>query len=238
MSITPHNPFKGRQYPGEVIVLCVRWYLRYPLSYEHVTELVAERGVEVDASCIWRWVQAYAPQLNKRCRPHLKPTNKSYRIDETYIKVRGTDKYLYRALDSTGQTIEFLLTAKRDTAAAKRFLRKAIEASGNPMPRVMNVDKNPAYPAAMEALKADGTIPRRVALRQCKYLNNVIEQDHRTVKKRVWLAKGYGSFQSAWRTLQGIETMNMIRKGRVRWLAKGDTVGQAQFISELFGLAA
>src|SRR6266446_1317289 len=192
MPINPHNPFKGRQYPGEVIVLCVRWYLRYPLSYEHVAELVAERGVEVDASCIWRWVQAYAPELNKRCRPHLKPTNKSYRIDETYIKVRGEDKYLYRALDSTGQTIDFLLTAKRDAAAAKRFLRRAIDASGNPMPRVMNVDKNPAYPAAVEALKADGTIPRRVALRQCKYLNNVIEQDHRTVKKRVWLAKGYG----------------------------------------------
>src|SRR6266705_1029877 len=104
MPINSHNPFKGRQYPGEVIVLCVRWYLRYPLSYEQVTELVAERGVEVDASCIWRWVQAYAPELNKRCRPHLKPTNKSYRIDETYIKVKGEDKYLYRALDSIGQT--------------------------------------------------------------------------------------------------------------------------------------
>ncbi len=106
------------------------------------------------------------------------------------------------------------------------------------MPRVMNVDKNPAYPAAVEALKGDGTIPRRVALRQCKFLNNVIEQDHRTVKKRVWLAKGYGSFQSASRTLQGIETVHMIRKGRVRWLAKGDAVGQAHFIAELFGLAA
>ena len=117
----------------------------------------------------------------------------------------------------------------------KRFLRRAIDASGNPMPRVMNVDKNPAYPAAVEALKAEGTLPRRVVLRQCKYLNNVIEQDHRTVKKRVWLAKGYGSFQSAWRTLQGIETVNMIRKGRVRWLAKGDAVGQAHFIGELLG---
>ena len=237
MPITPNNPFKGRQHPGEVIILCVRWYLRYPLSYEHVAELLGERGVEVDASCIWRWVQAYAPELNKRCRPFLKPTNKSYRIDETYIKVKGQDKYLYRALDSTGQTIDFLLTAKRDAAAAKRFLVKAIDASGNPMPRVMNVDKNPAYPAAVEALKADGIIPRRVRLRQCKYLNNVIEQDHRTVKKRVWLAKGYGSFQSAWRTLQGIETVNMIRKGRVKWLPKEDAVGQAIFISVLFGLA-
>jgi len=238
MPITTNNPFKGRQYPGDVIVLCVRWYLRYQLSYEHVSELLAERGVEVDPSCIWRWVQVDAPELNKRCRPYLKPTNKSYRIDETYIKVKGQDKYLYRALDSTGQTIEFLLTAKRDKNAAKRFLVKAIEASGNPMPRVMNVDKNPAYPAAVEALKADGVIPRRVRIRQCKYLNNVIEQDHRTVKKRVWLAKGYGSFQSAWRTLQGIEAVNMIRKGRVRWLAKGDVVGQAIFISVLFGLAA
>jgi len=188
--------------------------------------------------CIWRWVQAYAPELNKRCRPFLKPTNKSYRIDETYIKVKGQDKYLYRALDSTGQTIDFLLTAKRDAAAAKRFLVKAIDASGNPMPRVINVDKNPSYPAAMEALKADGSIPRRVALRQCKYLNNLIEQDHRAVKKRVWLAKGYGSFQSAWRTVQGIETVNMIRKGRVKWLAKRDALGQAIFINFLFGLAA
>jgi transposase-like protein len=238
MPITAHNPFKGRQYPGESIVLCVRWYLRYPLSYEHVSELVAERGVELDASCIWRWVQAYASELNKRCRPFLKPTNKSYRIDETYIKVKDQDKYLYRALDPTGQTIDFLLAAKRDCAAAKRFLAKAIEASGNPMPRVMNVDKNPAYPAAVEALKADNVIPRRVVLRQCKYLDNVIEQDHRSVKKRVWLAKGYGSFQSAWRTLQGIEAVNMIRKGRVKWLTKGDPVGQALFIAALFGLAS
>jgi IS6 family transposase len=238
MPISPNNAFKGRQHPGELIILCVRLYLRYPLSYEHVAELMAERGVEVDASCIWRWVQVYSPELNKRCRSHLKPANKSYRIDETYIKVKGADKYLYRAVDSTGQTIDFLLTAKRDTAAAKRFLRNAIDASGNGMPRVMNVDKNPAYPAAVEMLKADGLIPDRVVLRQCKYLNNVIEQDHRTVKKRVWLAKGYGSFQSAWRTLQGIETVHMIRKGRVRWLAKGNAIGQAHFIAGLFGLAA
>ena len=109
MPITSTNPFKGRHFPGEVIVLCVRWYLRYPLAYEHVAELLAERGVEVDPSCIWRWVQAYAPELNKRCRPHLQSTNKSYRTDETYIKVKGENKYLYRAVDSTGQTIEFLL---------------------------------------------------------------------------------------------------------------------------------
>jgi transposase, IS6 family len=179
MPITSGNPFKGRHYSGEVILLAVRWYLRYPLAYEHVAEMLAERGLEVDASCVWRWVQVYAPELNKRCRSHLRPTNKSYRIDETYIRIKGQDRYLYRAVDSTGQTIEFLLTAKRDWAAAKRFLVKAIEASGNAMPRVLNVDKNPAYPAAVEALKAEGALPRRVRLRQCKYLNNVVEQDHR-----------------------------------------------------------
>ena len=183
-------------------------------------------------------MQAYGPELNKRCRPYLKPTNKSYRTDETYIKVKGEDKYLYRAVDSTGQTIEFLLTAKRDAAAAKRFFRRALSAPGNPVPRVINVDKNRAYPAAVEALKVEGTLPRRVRLRQCKYLNNVVEQDHRTVQKRVWLAKGYGSFATAWRTLQGIEAVNMIRKGRARWVAKGDTIAQAAFIAALFGIAA
>jgi IS6 family transposase len=105
------------------------------------------------------------------------------------------------------------------------------------MARVLNVDKNPAYAAAIRELKTEGALPHRVRLRQCRYLNNVVEQDQRVVKKRVWLAKGYSSFQSAWRTLQGIETVNMIRKGRVRGLLKGDAVGQALFIGELFGLA-
>ena len=106
------------------------------------------------------------------------------------------------------------------------------------MPRVINVDQNPAFPPAVEALKAEGILPRRVRLRQCKYLNNVLKQDHRTVKKRTWLAKGYGSFSTAWRTLQGIEAVNMIRKGRVRWVAKGDAIAAASFIAELFGVAA
>jgi transposase, IS6 family len=141
-------------------------------------------------------------------------------------------------VDSTGQTIDFLLAAKRDTTVAKRFFEKVLSLSSNPIPRVINVDKNPAYPAAVEALKAEGTLPRRVRLRQYKYLNNVIEQDHRTVKKRTWLAKGYGSFQSVWRTLEGIETMSMIRKGRIRWVAKGDVVAEARFIAKLFAPAA
>jgi transposase-like protein len=168
----------------------------------------------------------------------LKPANKSYRVDETYIKVKGQEKYLYRAVDSTGQTIDFLLTAKRNAAAARRFFHKVFSCSANPIPRVINVDKNPAYPAAVRALKQDGVLPQRVRLRQCKYLNNVVEQDHRTVKKRTWLAKGYNTFQSAWRTIEGIETVSMIRKGRVRWVAKKDVIAEARFIAKLFGLAA
>jgi transposase, IS6 family len=236
--ITPTNPFQGRQYPGDVMVMAVRWYLRYPLSYEHVSELLAERGLPVDARCVWRWVQAYAPELPKRFRPYLKLTNKSYRVDETYIKVKGQEKYLYRAVDSTGQTIDFLLTAKRDKAAAKRFFYKVFRLPANRIPRVINVDKNAAYPAAVKALKAEGILPRRVRLRQCKFLNNVIEQDHRFSKKRTRLAKGYKTFSSAHRTLIGIETMQMIRKGRVRWVAKKDVVAEARFTAKLFGLVA
>src|SRR6201987_4785392 len=238
MSITAARPFKGRQYSGEVILTAVRWYLRYPLAYEHVAELLAERGLAVDASCIWRWVQAYAAELNKRCRPQLKATNKSYRVDETYIKEKGQEKYLSRAVDSTGQTIDFLLAAKRDAAAAKRFFRKMLCSACNPLPRGINVGKNPAYPAAISRLKRDGLLPHRVQLRQCKYLNNIVEQDHRAVKKRTWLAKGYGSFQSAWRTLEGIETVNMIRKGRGKGGGRQDAVAAADFINELFGIAA
>jgi hypothetical protein len=143
---------------------------------------------------------------------------------------------LYRAVDSTGQTIDFLLTLKRDAAAAKRFFRKALSQLANPQPGVINVDKSPAYQAAIEQLQTEGTLRRRCWLRQCKYLNNVVEQDHRFVKQRVWLAKGYGSFPSAWRTLQGIEALNMIRKGRARWVGKRDVVGQVRFIGNLFGL--
>jgi len=115
--------------------------------------MAVERGMFISPSCIWRWVQLYGPELDKRCRRHLKPTNKSWRLDETYIKVKGQERYLYRAVDSTGQTIDFLLTAKRDTAAAKRFFHRALAHPSNPMPRVINVDKNRAYPAAVEALK-------------------------------------------------------------------------------------
>ena len=163
-------------------------------------------------------------------------------MDETYIKVKGVWTYLYRAVDSLGQTVDFLLSARRDAAAAKRFFRKALAQPHNVSPRTITADKtadkNPAYPRATAEMKRTGELWRFSRLRQCKYLNNIVEQDHRVVKKRAWLAKGYGSFASAWRTLQGIEAVEMIRNGRVRWAAKGDHRAQATFVAELFGLAA
>jgi len=158
-----------------------------------------------------------------------KASNRSWRLDEAYINIKGRDRYLYRAVDSTGQTIDFLLTDRRDAAAAKRFFRRALLNEGDLMPRVINVDKNPAYPRAVEDLKQEGAIRSSCRLRQGKYLNNVVEQDHRNVKRRTWLAKGYGSLATAWRTLRGIEAMDMVRKGRVRWIAEGDP-----FIGRLF----
>jgi transposase, IS6 family len=238
VSPSAKNDFKWRRYQGQLILLSVRWYLTFTVSYRQLERMLREQGWAVDHTSVFRWVQRYGPELAKRCRPFLKPTNRSYRVDETYIKVKGKDRYLYRAVDSTGQTIDFLLTAKRDKASAKRFFRKALSSSSNPCPRVINVDKNRADPAAVKELKAEGVLSRRCRLRPCKFLNNVIEQDHRTVKRRVRLAMGYGSFRTAWRTIQGIETMHLIRKGRVRRVPKDDVAAQIRFLHRLFGLPA
>ena len=238
MPITPEDPFHWRHYEADIILTCARWYLEFPLRYRHVAKLIRERGLAIHPSCTFRWVQVYAPELNKRCRPYLRPTNKSYRVDETYVKVKGEMKYLYRAVDSTGQTIDFLLTAKRDAAAVKHCFRRVFETASNPSPRVINVDKNAAYPAAVRELKAEGVLPKRTRLRQCRYLNNRVEQDHRFVKRRTRLAMGYGSFRTAWRTLQGIEAMHRINKGRVRWLATNDVIGQMKFFQKLFTMAS
>ena len=216
----------------------MRWYLRYALSYRDLEEMMHERGLSLDHSTIYRWVQAYAPELEKRIRPHLRPTNDSYRVDETYVKIKGEWKYLYRAVDSTGQTIAFMLSAKRDARAAKRFFRKMLKAASHSSPRVINVDQNPAYPPAVEQLKEEGTLPSRTQLRRCKYLNNLIEQDHRFIKRRVNPGLGFSSFNTARRTIGGYEVMNMIRKGQVEGIGKGDIRGQVRFVESLFKVAA
>ena len=230
--------FKWRHYQGEIILLCVRWYLRYALSYRDLEEMMRERGLSLDHTTIYRWVQAYAPELERRIRPHLRLTNDSYRVDETYIKVKGAWKYLYRAVDSTGQTIDFMLSAKRDARAAKRFFRKMLKAAKHQSPRVINVNWNKAYPLAVEELKEEGVLSVASQLRRCKYLNNILEQDHRFIKRRINPGLGFFSFNTARRTIGGYEVTNMIRKGQVEGIEKGDIRGQVRFVADLFKVAA
>ena len=197
-----------------------------------------ERGVSVDHTTIYRWVQAYAPELDKRCRRHLKPTNASWRVDETYIKVNGEWKYLYRAVDSEGNTIEFMLSAKRDALAAERFFRKALRAEHTQPPQVINVDRNAAYPKAIAQLKADDTLPDTAELRPIKYLNNILEQDHRHIKRLVNPGLGFKSFNTARRTLKGYEAMHMIKKGQIQGIEKENIKAQIEFVSQIFGVVA
>src|ERR1700735_10190 len=150
--------FKWRQFEPEVILLAVGWYLRFSLSYRDVEELLAERGLSVDHVTVWRWVQRYAPELDRRLRKRLKTTNDSWRGDETYVRVKGKWVYLYRAVDSTGATIDFLLSAKRDAAAAERFLAKALGGENHSAPRVINTDEHAGYPPAIVRLKAEETL--------------------------------------------------------------------------------
>lgn len=196
-----------------------------------------ERGVEVDHSTINRWVLKYAPELDKRIRPHLQSTNDSWRVDETYIKVKGRWKYLYRAVDSLGNTLDFLLSAKRDATAAERFLRKTLNAAHTQEPRVINVDKNAAYPPAIDNLKAEEQLTATTELRQVKYLNNLVEQEHRFIKRLTKPGMGFNSFNTTRRTLRGFEAMNMIRKGQVQGIAKGDVRASIEFVSQIFGIA-
>src|SRR5438270_9553670 len=151
--------FKWRHFEPSIILLCVRWYLRYSLSYRDLEEMMVERGLCVDHTTIYRWVQRFAPVLERKCRARIRPTTDSWRVDETYIKVKGQWMYLYRAVDSDGNTVEFMLSPTRDAQAAKRFLRKALRAPHTATPRVINVDKNPAYPKAVGKLKKKGTLP-------------------------------------------------------------------------------
>ena len=230
--------FKWRHYEAQIILRCVRWYLSYPLSYRQVAEMVNERGLDVHHVTVFRWVQAYGPEIDKRCRPHLRPTNDSWRVDETYIEVKGKPKYLYRAVDSKGNTLDFLLTAKRDAAAAKRFFRKTLKALHTCSPRVIIVDQNAAYPKAIDELKAEKELPKKVKLRQKKYLNNIVEQDHRGIKRLVKLGMGFKSFNTARRTIKGYEIMNMVRKGQIKGVNKGAVAERINFINQIFGVAA
>ena len=202
---------KGMRFPIDVILVCIRWYAAYPLSYRHLEEMMQERGVFVDHSSINRWAIRFLPLLEKVFRKHKRPVGGSWRMDETYIKVKGVWKYLYRAVDKEGKTVDFLLTAQRDKAAAVRFFDKAMKASG--VPEKVTLDKSSANKAAMDEINARGEMP--IIVRQIKYLNNIVEQDHRSIKRVTKPMLNFKSFRAAKNVLAGIELMHMIRKGQL-----------------------
>ena len=217
--------FKGSQFERDIILWGVRWYVAYPISYRQLEEMMQERGVEVDHSSLNRWVLRFTPLLEQAFRKRKRAVGTSWRVDETYISVKGQWKYLYRAVDKAGRTVDFLLTAKRDRKAASRFLRKAIDQCG--VPQKITIDKSGANTAAVESYNAEHDAG--IELRQVKYLNNIVEQDHRAIKRMTRPMLGFKSFWSATITLAGIELMHMIRKGQLK--ASGKSRPAQQFYS-------
>ena len=220
---------KRLRFPIEVILVCIRWYAAYPLSYRHIEEMMEERGVCVDHSSINRWSIRFLPMLEKVFRQHKRQVGTSWRMDETYIKVKGVWKYLYRAVDKEGKTIDFLLTAKRDKAAAMRFFDKAMQANG--IPEKVTMDKSGANKSAIDEINDAMDVP--MLIRQVKYLNNIVEQDHRAVKRITKPMLGFKSFHAAKSILAGIELMHMIRKGQ-SYLAGSEDMS---FADQFYALA-
>jgi transposase-like protein len=210
--VSAQDLFKGRHFDQEIIVLCVRWYLTFKLSSRDLVQMMAERGTAVAHTTILRWVLRYVPEFEKRWNRYARPVGGSWRADETYIKVRGQWVYLYRAVDKQGRIVDFPLSKRRDMAAAKRFFSQAMRNNGSP--RVITLDGYAASHRAVTKLKAAGTLPRRVQIRSCKYLNNVVEQDHRRIKQRIRPMLGFKRFETAAVTIRGIELAEKIKKNQ------------------------
>ena len=217
--------FKGSHFEREIVLWGDRWYVAYPISYRQLEEMMEERGVEVDHSSLNRCVLKYTPLLDQAFRARKRRVGGSWRMDETYVRIRGQWKYLYRAVEKAGNIIDLLLTAKRDRKAAVRFLRKAIRLHG--VPTKITIDKSGANTAAIASYNLERAA--EIELRQVKYLNNVVEQDHRAIKRQVPPMTGFKSFWSASATLAGIELMHMIRKGQLK--AAGRLCTAQQFYS-------
>jgi putative transposase len=218
---------KRLHYPFEVIVLCVRWYVAYSLSLRNLEEMMVERGIGVDHSTVHRWVIKLIPLFEKTFRKYKRPVGKSWRVDETYIKVKGSWKYLYRAVDKAGNTVDFLLRAKRDKVAARRFFDNAIGQNGSP--ETVTIDKSGSNLAALHAVNAERETPIKV--RQVKYLNNIVEQDHRAVKRITRPMLGFKDFGCARIILSGVEIMHMIKKGQMKCENKTPRSALEQFYS-------
>lgn len=210
------NIFKRRHFKYDIIIWAVRWYCKYGISYRDLEEMLTERGVEVDHSTIYRWVQYYAPKILDKLKWYWKPQlGYSWRVDETYVKVKGKWVYLYRALDKCGNTIDFYLSRTRNSNAAKRFLGKALKSIPEySYPTTINTDQNPAYGKAMNELKDRGKCPLDLEHRQVKYLNNIIESDHGKLKRLIKPTLGFKSMKTAYATIKGFEIMRMFKKER------------------------
>ena len=203
--------FKGSQFEKEIILWGVRWYVAYPISYRQLEEMMGERGVAVDHSTLNRWVIKYGPEFDKQFRRSQHPVGRSWRMDETYVKIKGKCAYLYRAVDKEGRTIDFLLTPNRDRDAAEAFLHKAIRTQG--LPEKITIDKSGSNTTAITHYNK--THKTAILIRHSKYLNNLVEQDHRAVKRKVRPMLGFKSFWAARCTIAGIEVMHAIRKGQL-----------------------
>ena len=198
--------FVGRHFDQEVIMLCVRWYLRFKLSLRDLVEMMSDRGLSLAHTTIMRWVQRYVPEFEKRWRRFASAVGPSWRVDETYVKIRGKWCYLYRSVDRAGRTVDFRLSTHRDVGAAKTIKSQGCA------PKTITLDGYAASHRAVRELKADGLLPPETQVRSSKYLNNLIEQDHRCVKQRVAVMLGFKRFRNAATTIAGIELMHRIRK--------------------------
>jgi len=229
--------FKRRRFPVEIILLCVRWYCKYGISYRDLVEMMEERGVGVDPSTIMRWVHRYAPELEKRVRAYQGYGSTSWRVDETYVKVGGRWKYLFRAVDKHGRLIDFMLLERRNIRAAHRFLRNATATMRDWPPTSITTDKLPSYPEAIERLKREGQIAKDTRHRTSKYLNNIIEADHGALKRVIWPTRGFQTMKTATATIKGFEIMRMIRRGHCLTCKQG-VHNEIRFVNRLFQVAA
>jgi transposase, IS6 family len=230
------NLFKWKHFQSEIIILCVRWYIKYPLSYRMLAEMMRERGLQLTHTTIMRWIHQYTPILKEKIRNYLKLTNDSWRVDETYLKVKGNNAYLYRAVDSDGKTIDFFVSETREKDAAKKFFKKAIKANHNQQSRVITTDKYAATEVAIYELIYSGVISAKATRRKVKYLNNIIEQDHRFIKRKIRPMFGFKSLKTAKKTICGIEIMHMIKKGQVEEIQS--VPSEVEFINKFMGIVA
>jgi IS6 family transposase len=215
----------------------VRWYCKYGISYRDLAEMMHERGVAVDPSAIFRWVQGYALEIEKRIRLYYGARSGSWRVDETYIRVGGNWKYLFRAVDKHGRLIAFMLSKRRNTNAAYRFLRKALRAMSHYPPSPITTKKLASYAKAILRLQNEGLLPKDVVHRTSKYLNNILEADHGALKRLIRPTRGFQIMKTAAATLKGFEIMGMIRRGHYIQRERQAT-GEVRLVNQLFGLAA